>query len=298
MTTLPPSYTPDERAAHVNRVLAITLALNFAVAFGKIGVGAFTGLLAVSADGVHSLIDGAGNILALAASRIARQPPDADHPYGHRRFETIAALAIGVLLVLAAWEIGSAALERLIAGVSEVPALNGIAFAVMLATLIVNIGVNRYERRAGKRLKSELLLADAAHTGADIGVTISVLISMGLTALGVAGADAVAALVVVVFIGRAAWQVLKGAGGVLVDRAPLSPDAITAAARVAGVERIVRVRSRGTADAATVDVDIEVASTMTVDRAAAVADAIRARLADRLGGIAEVEVHFAPRRAE
>jgi len=287
--------TTTERNASVNRVLILTLVLNVIVAAGKIVIGALTGALAISADGVHSLIDGASNVIALVAVRVAGKPPDADHPYGHRRFETIAALAIGILLLIAGWEIGSQAVGSLLAGGARAPEIDGLAFAVMIATLIVNIGVNRYERRAGEQLKSEVLLADAAHTGADILVTISVLVSMALTLAGFAWADAIAALAVVLFIVRAAWQVLNGAGGVLVDRAPISAETITAAARVTGVERVVRVRSRGTADAATVDVDVEVAPTLTADRAAVIADAIRTRLEDRLTGIAEVEVHFAPR---
>src|SRR5690349_24448372 len=97
----------------VRRVLLTTLALNVIVAVGKIIVGAASGVLAISADGVHSLIDGSSNVVALVANRIADKPPDEEHPYGHRRFETMAALFIGALLVLTAWEIVNGALESL-----------------------------------------------------------------------------------------------------------------------------------------------------------------------------------------
>lgn len=277
----------------VRRVLAITLALNVMVAAGKIIVGAVTGALAISADGVHSLIDGASNVMALLANRAASKPPDDQHPYGHRRFETVAAFGIGALLLLAGWEIITEALGRI--GGDHAPDLTPLAFAVMLATLIINLGVTTYERRMGEKLKSELLLADAAHTRSDVYVTISVLVSMAVVSAGFAWADSLAALVVVGFIVRAAYGVLRSAGDVLVDRAPLDGRWIAAeAAQIPGVESVTRARSRGTHDAAHVDVDIEVPAAMTADRAGVIADGIKARLRDLHPGIAEIEIHVAP----
>jgi cation diffusion facilitator family transporter len=279
----------------VRVVLQITLVLNFAVAVGKIAIGAITGALAISADGIHSLIDGLSNVLALLANRIAGKPADEQHPYGHRRFETIAAFGIGVMLLIAGWEIVTGALERL--GSGYTPTLTPLAFAVMIGTLVVNLFISTYERRAGLRLRSELLIADAAHTRSDVYVTISVLASMALTAGGVGWADSAAALVVVGFIGKAAWEVLRGAGGVLVDQAPIpAADIAAAAAGIPGVEQVLRARSRGSADDAHIDVDVQVAPAMTADHSAAVAEAIRARLSAQIDGISEVEVHFAPRQ--
>jgi len=76
----------------VRQVLLITLVLNLLVAFSKIGIGTLTGALAILADGFHSLVDGSSNVVALVANRLAARPPDADHPYGHRRYETVAAM--------------------------------------------------------------------------------------------------------------------------------------------------------------------------------------------------------------
>ena len=183
----------SETRRQVRRVLIITLVFNLAVAIGKIVVGTISGALAITADGFHSLIDGSSNVMGLIANRIAQRPPDADHPYGHRRFETLAALFIGGFLILAGWEISKSAVERLRSGSSlEVTPL---MFAVLVATLVVNIGVSTYQIRQGKRLRSELLLADAANTRADVFVTLSVIVSMALIALtGWAWIDGAAAL--------------------------------------------------------------------------------------------------------
>lgn len=277
----------------VRRVLLITLVLNLSVAGGKIFIGLATGALAITADGLHSLIDGAGNVAGLLATRLADKPPDADHPYGHTRFETLAALAIGGLLLLTALEVARGVIERLSGG--ELPVLTPLAFAVMLVTLAINIGVSRYQIRAGRQLNSQVLLADAANTSADVFVTLAVLVSMALVALaGWTWADVVAALVITVLIARAAWQVLSQAGQVLVDAAPYDADQLAAwAQKVPAVERVLRVRSRGTADTAYIDIDIQVQPETTAAQADAIASAVREKLAAHVD-FSEVKVHFVP----
>ncbi len=225
--------TPTDARQNVRRVLLITLVLNFAVAFGKIAVGLSTGAISITADGFHSLMDGTANVIGLVANRIAGKPPDEDHPYGHRRFETIAALAIGILLLITAGEIISSAIERLTN--AEKPEISPVVFVVLIATLFINLFVSRYQRREGQRLKSELLIADAANTGTDVFVTISVLISMVLVSLGLTWADPLAALLIVVLIARAAWQIMRSTGGVLVDTAPFPRGSIGDASAVGAV---------------------------------------------------------------
>lgn len=279
----------------VRRVLLITLILNVIVALGKIIVGYLTGALAITADGFHSMMDGSSNLVGLVANRIAERPPDDDHPYGHRRYETMAALLIGALLLLTAWEIGKGAVERLMGG-GEQPEVTPLSFAVLIFTLVVNLIVSRYERREGERLRSELLIADAANTGADVFVTLSVLVSMGLVALmGWAWADIAAALIVSVLIARAAWQVLNQTVNVLVDAAPYTPAQLTALVeQIPAVNHIVRARSRGSVDAAHIDIDIQIPPETTADHAEAIAGAIRDKLNGTLNGVSEIEVHFLP----
>jgi cation diffusion facilitator family transporter len=279
----------------VRHVLVVTLVLNVVVALCKIVIGLWSGALSITADGFHSLIDGSSNVVALIANRMASRPPDADHPYGHRRYETIGALVIGVFLLVTAWEIVSGALERL-TGSGQQPDLSPITFAVMLVTLVVNLFITTYEAREGRRLRSELLTADAAHTRTDVWVSISVLVSMACMVLfGWFWMDTAAALVIVVLILRAAWEVLGRAGGVLVDTAPYSAEQLTAwVETLPSVERVARARSRGPMDAPHIDIDVQVAPETTADHTAAIASAIRDKLNQEISGISEVEVHFVP----
>lgn len=283
----------DTRRA-VRRVLIITLILNLVVAAGKIAVGLLTGAVSILADGFHSLMDGSSNLIGLGANAVAGKPADEEHPYGHRRFETVAALGVGILLLITAYEIVTSAIDRLSSGAA--PEVSPLTFVVLIGTLGVNLFISRYERREGERLRSELLIADAANTGADVFVTLSVLVSMTLVAaFGWTWADPVAALIIVVLIGRAAWQVIKQTGGVLVDTAPYKAGELAAfAGEVPAVSRVIRARSRGTQDAAFIDIDVEVAPGTTAAQTAAIAEAISEKMRQHLSGVSEVEVHFQP----
>ena len=101
------------RASVLTRVLVRVLALNIAVAFAKLALGYATGALSIISDGFHSLTDGASNVMGLVATRAARKPPDDDHPYGHRKYETLAAAGIFVFLLLVVIEVVQGALGRL-----------------------------------------------------------------------------------------------------------------------------------------------------------------------------------------
>src|SRR5664279_2024885 len=124
----PPQNATDARQ-EVRRVLIVTMLLNFVVAFGKIGIGLATGAISITADGFHSLMDGTANVVGLFANRIAGKPADEEHPYGHRRYETLAALAIGILLLITGFEIISSAINRFTSG--EKPEISPVLFVVL-----------------------------------------------------------------------------------------------------------------------------------------------------------------------
>ena len=134
-----------QRPAAVSRVLIYVFVLNLIVAFAKIALGAISGAVSVLSDGFHSLTDSGSNIVALVGVRIAAQPPDREHPYGHRKFETMASVGILVFLLLVLVEVLWSAVDRLQRPAS--PTIDAISFVVMGATLAINIAVVWYERR-------------------------------------------------------------------------------------------------------------------------------------------------------
>ena len=159
----------------VRRVLWITLGLNVAVSAAKVVVGTLSGSVSMVADGYHSLVDGSNNVIGLIVAAFAFAPPDRAHPYGHRKFETAATLAIGLALLTLAYNVVEEALSS--AARSHAPRINALNWVVMGATLAVNLFVTSYESRQGRRLGSTYLLADAAHTKSDIYVTLGVIAS-------------------------------------------------------------------------------------------------------------------------
>ena len=172
----PAAVAGTARFAQITSVLRRVLVLNLAVAAAKIALGLATGAISILSDGLHSATDSASNIVGLVGVRLASRPPDEDHPYGHRKFETMASIGILLFLLLALFEILETAIGRLRAG--GAPQVSLGAFAVMGATLVVNIAVAAYERREARRLQSEVLLADAHHTTSDVLTSCTVIVAL------------------------------------------------------------------------------------------------------------------------
>ena len=286
--------TTDSRVQAVRRVLWLVLVFNLAVTALKVGIGLYTGALAVVADGFHSLVDSSSNLVALLGVWAAARPADANHPYGHQKFEAIATLAIGGMLLIAAFEIGRGAIERLV-GAATVPRVTPLVIVLMVVTFVVNLGITLYEARAGRRLNSMVLAADAAHTRSDLFVTISVIGALIGTGLGFAWLDPLVAGVVVVLLFRAAFSILRSTSGVLTDRAVADPQVVGSIAQgVPGVAAVGAVRSRGRDDAAYLDLNIRVNPAMDADQAHSVASEVEQRIAAALPGVVDTVVHIEP----
>ena len=204
-------------ARQVQRVLVITLALNLAVAIGKLVVGLRANSLSVIGDALHSGVDAGANVVALIIIRFSTAPPDEDHPFGHARYETLAAFVLGGLLFLTAFELGRSAIVRIIE--PQETLVDSLTLGAIAATLAVNVFVAWYERREGRRQQSEVLLADSAHTRSDVYVTLAVLAGLLLHRFGFARADAVLAIVVAGAIAVAGWRVYRDVLPALTDRA-------------------------------------------------------------------------------
>src|SRR5205823_2858956 len=169
----PASQIPT-RYKEVARVLIRVFALNLAVALAKIIFGYSSGAISVLSDGFHSLTDGASNVVGLVGVYAARQPPDADHPYGHRKYETVAASVVTLFLLLVVIEVLRNAVDNLTGRTSAHEITFG-SFAVMLVTVVINLFVVMYESREGNRLGSEVLLVDATQTRGDVWSSLTVI---------------------------------------------------------------------------------------------------------------------------
>lgn len=274
----------------IQNVLIITFFLNLTATAAKLSVGMWTGALSLIADGLDSLFDGLSNVIGVFAVRLGSQPPDANHPYGHRKFETVAALIIASLLFVTAWELGVGAVNRLMNPPHT--EVNWWSVAALIFSAIVQGCTGWWETRQGKRLQSEVLVADGRHAITSIYVSGTVLVGLGLVWLGYPWADPLVALFVAGIIAKIGVDTVLENIPALVDQAPLTAEAIGAVvSQVSGVDSFHRIRSRGTPDSVAVDLHIRVDPRLAMQAANAIADEVRRRLLD-LQGVEDVTVHI------
>lgn len=287
------NVTPGARRSAIARVLLGILGLNLLVAVAKLLYGYRSGAISITADGVHSLLDGASNVIGIIGIAVARRPPDANHPYGHRKYETFAALGIVAMMFLGCWEILSAAVERW--RHPRLPQITPLGFVVLGVTLAINLFVVWIERRAGRRLRSELLLSDAAHTGSDVLASLLVMASFAAIRFGTTWADFAAAAVIVVLIMRAGFKILRNTLSTLSDERRIEPRLVEQEALTeAGVLETHNVRSRGSDDDIHLDLHILVDPQMAVADAHRIGHRVEARLRQRWPGVTDVIVHVEP----
>ena len=281
------------RHQEVSRVLLRVLLFNLAVAGAKLALGYATGAVSIVSDGFHSLTDSASNIIGIVGLRASRKPPDADHPYGHRKFETLAAGGIFMFLVLAVLEIGRTAMGRFAS--PDPPQVTWVSFAIMIATLAVNLGVVRYESGAGRRLKSELLLADAVHTRSDVFATIGVLVSLAAVWLGYPILDPIGGVAIAILIGRTSYEIAKDTSGILSDRVVINEEDIRRIVMtVPEVLGCHHIRTRGSMDHVFLDLHVWFPAVMPLQQAHGLSHAVKDLLMERFPQIADAIIHIEP----
>jgi cation diffusion facilitator family transporter len=227
------------------RVLLVTLALNVVVVVGKLVAGLLAGSLSVVSDAIHSAVDSLNNIVGLVVMKYATAEPDEGHPYGHAKFETLAAFAIAGFLFVTCYQIALSAIKRVFAHDAHAPEITALTISVIVGTIIVNIVVTVYERREGRRLQSAFLIADSAHTRSDVLVSCSVLVGLILIRSGYVWLDPVISLGVAVVIAWSGYQIFKTTAPILVDAAPVPSWRIAEVVRsVRGVHSAHDIRSR------------------------------------------------------
>lgn len=274
-------------------MLLWVLAANLVVIVGKLFVGLRSGSIAVLGDAAHSGVDAINNVVGLIAVQLAATPPDAKHPYGHGKFETLGAMAVVSFLSITCFELLEGAIRRLVAGAPP-PTVEPITFVILLGAMVVNVGVAWSEARYGKQLSSEMLRADASHTAADVLVTGSVLGGLALVRLGWAAADAWLAILVALVIAYSGLKILRTTVPVLVDQRVLEAEKIRILAEgTAGVLAAAEIRSRGKPGGAFAELTIRVDPTQDVEEAHRIADRVEKRL-EREAGFTSVVVHVEP----
>jgi len=285
-----PAAADALRDAQVRRVILLEGSANAAVLLAKLAVGFSTGSLAVLGDALHSLTDLANNLVAWFVVRLSAEPPDRDHPYGHRKFETLAVFGLASLMTVLGLELALRAVQR----ESTPIARDGWALGVMLSVLCVNFAVATWQGRWARRLRSDILLADARHTFSDVLVTIAVIVCWQLASRGIPWLDSVFALGVSLLVLYLAYGLFARAIPVLVDQAAIEPERVTPIVlAIPGVRGVKDIRTRHAGNAVTLDLVVMVDGELTTRAAHAIADRVEAALCEQLDAF-DVTVHIEP----
>lgn len=279
-----------KRDIKVRRIILIEGTANFVVLLAKLWVGISSGSLAILGDAIHSLSDIINNILAWVVIRLSSMPPDREHPYGHRKFETLAVFFLASLLAVLAFELALHAIKKEDTEIAS----SSFELGIMLAVLFVNISLATWERKWARRLRSDILLADASHTFADVLTTVVVILGWQLSAMGFLWLDRVCALAVSALVFYLAYNLFKKAKPVLVDEFALDPELLThAIVNVDGVLQVNRVRSRWIGSDKAIDIVVSVDPKLSTDESHKIATEIESLIEDKFG-VLDISIHVEP----
>lgn len=278
------------RDQQVRRIILIEGSANLLVLISKTFVGLSTGSMSIMADAIHSLTDLTNNVVAWFVMHFSSLPADREHPYGHRKFETLAVFILASILVVLAFELALNAITR---EETEV-ASSGIELVVMLSVLVINILVTNWQHRWANRLDSDILRADATHTFADVLITSVVIGGWQLSAMGYVWVDRLCALGVSFLVFYLAYNLFRRAVPVLLDEYAIDPEELSNTINnVHGVKSASRIRSRWIGKTRAIDLVISVDPTLSIEESHRIADEIESLIEERFD-TTDISIHVEP----
>lgn len=276
-------YSVEERARAAARSTWVSVVVNLLLTTLQIAAGILSRSQGLIADGIHSLSDLVADFVVLLANRHSSKDADADHPYGHQRFENAASLVLGGLLLAVGIGMVWSAFVKLQAP-EDVQPVEPLALWVAGAALLAKEGLFRYMLAVAKRVKSSMLVANAWHARSDAASSLVVGLGIAGNLMGYPILDPIAALIVGFLVGKMGWEFGWEAMHDLMDRA--ANDQEVGAIRetllqTPGVSGVHDIRTRKMGDMIVVDAHIEVDAQLTVEAGHDIAVEARHRVMQR-----------------
>lgn len=294
------NYSAQQINQLKNKVTIIGALVNVFLCIIKIGFGILGQSAALIADGVHSLSDLASDLLVLIAVKMGAREADHEHPYGHRRFETLATTILGTALIVVAFGIAWDVYERILSPERLlIPQQSALGIAAI--SILANEWLFQYTKRVALITRSKLLLANAWHHRSDAISSVVVLIGVAGSLLGYIWADAFAAVLVALMVAKIGFNLVMDSVKELVDTG-LSQELVeeirAEISAIAGVKDIHLLRTRQMGEDALVDAHIVVGSRITVSEGHMIGDVVRDVLINKFEDVQEVLVHIDPENDE
>ncbi len=284
-----------ERFAAAQKSTWVSIVINVILTSLQVAGGFFAHSQALMADGLHSLSDLFSDVLVLYANRHGNRHADADHPYGHARFETAATLVLGTFLAVLGVVLLVAAAIRL-QHPEALRAVSPLALAVAVVALIAKEGMFRYMLAVARRVRSQMLVANAWHARSDAASSLVVIVGVAGNLLGYTFFDLLAAAVVGVMIAHMGGKLAFEAMAELIDTG-LDAEEVEAIRQtlldVHGVKGLHELRTRKMADNALVDAHIMVDPKISVSEGHYIAESARHAVLKK-HHVMDVMVHIDP----
>jgi cation diffusion facilitator family transporter len=257
--------SPDRDAA-TKRSTWVSVVVNIGLTIAQVSAGLLSGSQGLIADGVHSLSDLVADFVVLFAAHHSQKAPDADHQYGHQRYENAASLVLGgLLLAVGVGMVGSAAHK--LQTPESIPTVHAVALWVALGALLAKEVLFRYMLRVAERVRSSMLVANAWHARSDAASSLVVAVGIGGNLAGFALLDPIAALIVGFMVARMGWSFTWRALHDLTDRAATQEQIAGIAADILatpGVLGLHELKTRKTGDMILADVHLEIDGSLSV----------------------------------
>ncbi|MDD2308255.1 MAG: cation diffusion facilitator family transporter [Desulfuromonadaceae bacterium] len=289
----------NERFDSADRIIKIGFWVNAVLMVIKLSAGHWGQSDAVFADGIESACDFIAIFATMIALRLGRQPFDANHPYGHGRAESLAALLISLVIAATGGWIMYGSVVTIVAGDFKSP--GWIAVAAAAVTIVVKEWLYRFSTRTGKKLESPALLAIAKDHRKDAISSVATLAGVIGAFFGMGIMDPLAAGLTSFFILHVGYQTFREAAHDLMDgTAPADfIEALqTLAESVEQVEHVHEMRARRSGQYMIVDLKLEMDPNMTVKQSHDVATNVKKLIFERYPGVGDVMIHINPHDEE
>lgn len=286
----------DKRYKTTRNISIINAITNSILAIFKIITGYVGNSHALVADGIHSFSDVISDTLVVIAAKMGDRNPDAGHPYGHRRIETIAAIIIAIILLLIGGGIIYDTLQHLTTK-TPTPAPTKIVLFVAIISIITNELLYHITKKAGERVNSNLLISNAWHNRGDALVSAIVLMSAIGTRAGITHLDAIGAIIIALMIARIAIKMIWSNINELID-AGVDAKTLSTIQHIitttAGVVAVHQLRTRLHGGNIFIDVHIIVHPTVSVSEGHYIGDQVLLQLMNQIKEIRDITVHIDP----
>ncbi len=283
------------------RVSAVSIIVNLLLSLGKLLAGIFAASGAMISDAVHSASDVFSTIIVIVGIRSSRKTSDEDHQYGHERLECVASIILAVVLLITGAGIGLTGIRKILGGnygALQVPGMLALIAAVV--SILVKEWMYWYTRAAAKKINSGALMADAWHHRSDALSSVGAFVGIFGARMGYPVSDAVASVVICLFIVKAAVDIFKDAMDKMVDKS--CPDELVEEMKLVvqseeGVIRIDDIKTRLFGDKVYVDVEFSADGGKTLEESHGIAERVHAAIERQFPQVKHCMVHVNPYHA-